>query len=30
VILNDSRRRLYAILAEGDQPQDDGEDEVEA
>ena len=28
-ILNDSRRRLYAILAEGDQPQDEGEDEGE-
>ena len=27
-ILNESRRRLYAILAEGDQPQDEGEGEA--
>jgi DNA-binding PadR family transcriptional regulator len=27
-ILNEARRRLYAILAEGDQPEDEGVDEA--
>ena len=27
-ILNEARRRLYAILAEGDQPEDEGEGEA--
>ena len=29
-VLKDTRRRLYAILAEGDQPEPDDEDEAEA
>jgi DNA-binding PadR family transcriptional regulator len=29
-VLKDTRRRLYAILAEGDQPEQDDEDQVEA